>query len=148
MHGPAELLPISSSGHVTVIPWLLRWDYAELDPELRKAFEVVLHAGTAAALLITLRPEVAEAARGLSPRLVWFLGLSFAPPAIVGYVLERRIERHLGTPATIAHGATSWVTTAPAPITTPAPTVMPSNSVAPAPIHTSSPTCTPRRSSA
>src|ERR1700756_1494407 len=82
MHGPAELLPISSSGHVTVIPWLLRWDYDELDPELRKAFEVVLHAGTAAALLITLRPEVAEAARGLSPRLVWFLGLSFAPPAI------------------------------------------------------------------
>ena len=104
MHGPAELLPISSSGHVTVVPWLLHWDYADVDPELRKAFEVVLHAGTAAALLITLRHEVGEAARGVSPRLVWFLGLSFVPPAIVGYALERQIERHLGTPATIAVG--------------------------------------------
>ena len=27
LHGPAELLPISSSGHVTLIPWLLSWDY-------------------------------------------------------------------------------------------------------------------------
>jgi undecaprenyl-diphosphatase len=104
MHGPAELLPISSSGHVAVVPWLLRWDYADVDPELRKAFEVVLHAGTAAALLITLRHEVDEAVRAISPRLIWFLGLSFAPPAIVGYTLERQIERHLGTPATIALG--------------------------------------------
>jgi undecaprenyl-diphosphatase len=104
MHGPAELLPISSSGHVAVVPWLLRWDYADIDPELRKAFEVALHAGTAAALLITLRHEVEEAVRGISPRLVWSLGLSFAPPAVVGYTLERPIERHLGTPATIAAG--------------------------------------------
>src|SRR3954469_10136421 len=54
LHGPAELLPISSSGHVAVMPWLLGWDYDRLDPELRKSFEVALHAGTAAALLITL----------------------------------------------------------------------------------------------
>jgi undecaprenyl-diphosphatase len=104
MHGPAELLPISSSGHVALVPWLLRWDYADSDPELRKAFEVVLHAGTAAALLITLRHEVEEAVRGISPGLVGFIGLSFAPPAIVGYTLERQIERHLGTPATIVAG--------------------------------------------
>ncbi|HWE09354.1 MAG TPA: undecaprenyl-diphosphate phosphatase [Solirubrobacteraceae bacterium] len=104
MHGPAELLPISSSGHVALVPWLLRWDYAESDPELRKAFEVVLHAGTAAALLITLRHEVDEAVRGISPGLVAFIAMSFAPPAIVGYTLERQIERHLGTPGTIAAG--------------------------------------------
>ncbi len=104
MHGPAELLPISSSGHVAVVPWLLRWDYTDIDPELRKAFEVALHAGTAAALLITLRGEVEEALRHISPRLIWFNGLSFAPPAVVGYTLERQIERHLGTPATIAVG--------------------------------------------
>ena len=47
LHGPAELLPVSSSGHVTLVPWLLGWPYPELDPELRKAFEVALHAGTA-----------------------------------------------------------------------------------------------------
>jgi undecaprenyl-diphosphatase len=104
MHGPAELLPISSSGHVTLIPWLLRWDYSELDDDLRKAFEVALHAGTAAALLITLRDEVGEAVRGLRPRLALQIALSFIPPAVVGYTLERPIERYLGTPPTIAAG--------------------------------------------
>jgi undecaprenyl pyrophosphate phosphatase UppP len=53
-HGPTELLPISSSAHTTLIPWLAGWPYVELDPELRKSFEVALHAGTAAALLIDL----------------------------------------------------------------------------------------------
>src|SRR3954467_6090263 len=52
LHGPAELLPVSSSGHVAVVPWLLGWPYSGLDGELRKAFEVALHAGTAAALLV------------------------------------------------------------------------------------------------
>jgi undecaprenyl-diphosphatase len=53
-HGPTELLPISSSAHTILIPWLAGWPYADLDPELRKSFEVALHAGTAAALLIDL----------------------------------------------------------------------------------------------
>jgi undecaprenyl-diphosphatase len=104
LHGPAELLPISSSGHVTVIPWLLGWDYDRLDSELRKAFEVALHAGTAAALLITLRREVDEAVHGLDRRIAELIALSFIPPAIVGYLLERPIERRLGTPPTIAVG--------------------------------------------
>ena len=68
LHGPAELLPISSSGHIELIPWLLRWSYNDLDHELRKSFEVVLHAGTAAALLITLRDEVSEAVGGINAR--------------------------------------------------------------------------------
>jgi len=55
MHGPTELLPISSSAHTILIPVLAGWPYAELDPELRKSFEVALHAGTAAALLADLR---------------------------------------------------------------------------------------------
>jgi undecaprenyl-diphosphatase len=104
MHGPAELLPISSSGHVAVIPWLLGWDYDRLDPELRKSFEVALHAGTAAALLITLRPEVNDAVIGMTARRAGQILLSFAPPAVVGYKLERFIERHFGTPPTIAAG--------------------------------------------
>jgi undecaprenyl-diphosphatase len=104
LHGPAELLPISSSGHIALIPWLLGWDRDGSDPELRKAFEVALHAGTAAALLITLRGEVEEAMHGMSPRLAGHIALSFAPPAIAGYTLEREIERRLGTPATIAAG--------------------------------------------
>jgi undecaprenyl-diphosphatase len=104
LHGPAELLPISSSGHVALIPWLLDWDYDRLDPELRKSFEVALHAGTAAALLITLRSEVNDAVADMSPRLVSLIALSFLPPATVGFALERTIEERLGTPATIAAG--------------------------------------------
>ena len=50
---------------MTLLPWLARRPYAILDPELRKAFEVALHAGTAAALLIALRGEVGDAIRGL-----------------------------------------------------------------------------------
>jgi undecaprenyl-diphosphatase len=102
LHGPAELLPISSSGHVELIPWLLHWDYDQLDDELRKSFEVVVHAGTAAALLITLRDEVDEAVRGLNLRRLALIALSFAPPAVVGYTLERPIEGRFGTPPTIA----------------------------------------------
>jgi undecaprenyl-diphosphatase len=104
LHGPAELLPISSSGHTSAVPWLLGWDYHELDEELRKSFEVALHAGTAAALLITLRDEVGEALHGLDRRRVALIVLSFAPPAVTGYALERQIECHLGTPPTVAAG--------------------------------------------
>jgi undecaprenyl-diphosphatase len=104
LHGPAELLPVSSSGHVAVVPWLCGWPYSRLDGELRKAFEVALHAGTAAALLVGLRDEVGAAARELDRRRIELLVLSFVPPAIVGFVLERPIERRLGTPATVAAG--------------------------------------------
>jgi undecaprenyl-diphosphatase len=104
LHGPAELLPVSSSAHTELVPWLLDWPYVELDPELRKAFEVALHAGTAAALLIGLRDEVGAAARDFDARRAVLVVGSFVPPAIVGYVLERPIERRLGTPETIAVG--------------------------------------------
>jgi undecaprenyl-diphosphatase len=102
LHGPTELLPISSSGHTTAIPWLLGWDYRELDPELRKAFEVALHAGTLAALLIAFRAEVGESLRRLDRRGLIVVGLASAPPGLAGYAYGQRIERHLGTPATVA----------------------------------------------
>ena len=104
LHGPAELLPISSSGHVALVPWLLGWPYADLDAELRKAFEVALHAGTLAALLVGLRGEVADAARALDGRGLRVLALSALPPAIVGLALERTIERRLGSPGSVAAG--------------------------------------------
>jgi undecaprenyl-diphosphatase len=100
LQGPAELLPVSSSAHISLLPWLLRWPYADLDGELRKGFEVALHAGTAAALLIALRHEIP----GFSWRRVQLVALSFAPPAVIGKRYERPIEQRLGTPATIAAG--------------------------------------------
>lgn len=104
LHGPAELLPISSSGHVELVPWMLGWDGVSADPEVRKAFEVALHAGTAAALVVMLRDEVIDAARELSLDSAALMGASLLPPVIVGYALERPIERYLGKPGTIAAG--------------------------------------------
>ena len=104
LHGPTELLPISSSAHTELIPWLLGWEYAELDPDLRKAFEVALHAGTAVALLVALRAEVGEAARAFDRRRAVLLVGSFVPPAVIGYVLERPIEQRLGAPRPMAFG--------------------------------------------
>lgn len=104
VQGPAELLPVSSSGHTTLLPWLAGWRYQELDAELRKAFEVALHAGTAAALLLSLRGEVSAAARDLDARRLSLLVLSLAPPAVAGLAFERAIERRLGTPGSVAAG--------------------------------------------
>lgn len=102
IQGPTELLPVSSSGHVALVPELLGWPYPSLDPELRKSFEVALHAGTAAALLIALRGEVADAARDLTLRRAAHIAASFAPAAAAGLLLERSIERRLGSRRGIA----------------------------------------------
>jgi len=104
VQGPAELLPVSSSAHIVLVPWLAGWDWETIDPELRKSFEVALHTGAAAALLLGQRRLIAEELRGFNGRRALLLGLSFLPAAIVGYTLERPIERHLGGPRTTAYG--------------------------------------------
>ncbi len=103
-HGPTELLPVSSSAHTELIPRLAGWPYAELHPELRNSFEVALHAGTAAALLIAMRRELAQALRELDGRGLAAAMLAIGPPVLVGYLLERRIERRPGAAPTVAAG--------------------------------------------
>jgi undecaprenyl-diphosphatase len=102
LQGPAELLPVSSSGHLVLVPELLGWPYSRLDPHLRKSFEVALHAGSAAALLIALRGEAREILRTLDARRLWHIALTFAPPAVAGLLLEDAIERRLGTARSVA----------------------------------------------
>jgi undecaprenyl-diphosphatase len=104
VQGPAELLPISSSAHIVLVPWLAGWDWDSIDPELRKSFEVALHSGAALALLIGQRRTIGEELRDFNGRRALLLGLSFLPAAIVGYALERPIERRLGGPRATAHG--------------------------------------------
>lgn len=104
VQGPTELLPISSSAHINLLPWLGEWDYVNLDPELKKSLEVALHAGTAAALLIGQRRLLAEELRELDGKRVAFLALSFAPAAVIGLVFERPIERRLGGPGATVVG--------------------------------------------
>jgi undecaprenyl-diphosphatase len=101
LHGPAELLPVSSSAHTSLLPWLLGWNYEQIDPELRKGFEVALHGGTAAALLIGSGHGIA---RRLDRRQLTVTALAAAPPGVAGYLLRPLIERRLGTATTIAAG--------------------------------------------
>lgn len=104
LQGPTELLPVSSSAHTTLIPWLAGRPYPELDPELRKSFEVALHAGAALALALDMRGELIDSARGLTARRIAVIALSLGPPVLAGYTLERTIERRLGGTRTIATG--------------------------------------------
>jgi undecaprenyl-diphosphatase len=104
IQGPTELLPVSSSAHLSLVPWFAGWSWHEVDPEARKSFEVALHAGTAAALLIGQRRLITEELRAFDARRAAVVALSFLPPAIVGYAGERQIERRLGSPATTAVG--------------------------------------------
>jgi undecaprenyl-diphosphatase len=89
VQGPAELLPVSSSAHIVLIPWLAGWDWEELDPELRKSFEVALHTGAAMALLIGQRRLIAEELRRFDGHRALLLALSFLPAAVVGYPQRR-----------------------------------------------------------
>ena len=104
VQGPAELLPVSSSAHLSLVPWFAGWDWKRIDPEQRKSFEVALHAGTAAALLIGQRRVIAEELAAFDARRATVVALSFVPPAVAGYTLERAIETRLGGPGSIAAG--------------------------------------------
>jgi undecaprenyl-diphosphatase len=104
VQGPAELLPISSSAHTTLLPWLLRWPYGELDGATRKSFELALHAGAGLALTIDMRRDLGRALAQMDGPRAAALALSILPPALAGQVLRGRIERRLGGPSSIAAG--------------------------------------------
>lgn len=104
LQGPTELLPISSSAHTTLIPWLAGWPYARMDGERRKSFEVALHAGAGLALALHMRRELLHELAQLDARRAGVIALALAPPALAGYALGRPIERRLGGPRSIAAG--------------------------------------------
>jgi undecaprenyl-diphosphatase len=102
LQGPTELLPVSSSAHLSLVPWLAGWRWREVDAEARKSFEVALHAGTAAALVLGQRKLIASELRAFDARRAAVVALSFVPPAIAGYGFERQIEARLGGPRATA----------------------------------------------
>ncbi len=104
IQGPTELLPVSSSAHLALVPRFAGWDWDAIDPEARKSFEIALHAGTAAALVIGQRRQIREEIASFDGRRAAVIALSFLPPAVAGYTLEREIESRLGGPGTIAAG--------------------------------------------
>lgn len=114
VQGLTEFLPISSSGHLEIVPWLFGW--SDFDgPATEKAFDTALHLGTLVAVLIYLRADLFLYVRQGSQiifrpkqpltavgRRAWLLVLSAVPAGIVGAAFENKITEKLGSPALIS----------------------------------------------
>ncbi|HLH75343.1 MAG TPA: undecaprenyl-diphosphate phosphatase [Candidatus Binataceae bacterium] len=102
IQGLTEFLPVSSSAHLIVIPWLLHWD----DPGL--AFDVALHLGTLLALLVYYWRDWWMIAASLASgdpkgrRLLGLLVAASVPAAIIGFAFEKQAETSLRSPLLIA----------------------------------------------
>ena len=103
--GLTEFLPVSSSGHLQIIPWLADWNDFEGRDDLKKAFDVALHLGTLVGLVACLRREVWALLRdGITAvvkrqgpmtadgRLGWLLVLATVPAGAVGVGLRSVID--------------------------------------------------------
>jgi undecaprenyl-diphosphatase len=106
-----EFLPISSSAHLTILPWLLGWS----DPGL--AFDVALHAGTLLAVLVYfLKDWVTLTLCGLGlkypsnatgeqasqhRKLFWYMVIGTIPGGVVGFLFEKQIDEQFRTPIII-----------------------------------------------
>lgn len=96
VQGATEVLPISSSAHLLLIPRFLGW------PESGLTFDVALHFGTFLALFVYFRREAVQLVRdglggfwqadGKTLRLPWLIVLASVPAALVGKTLEQPIE--------------------------------------------------------
>lgn len=108
LQGATEFLPISSSGHLVLVPWLLRWDASGL------TFDTTVHLGTLLAVLIYFRKDVGQIIKGvfitlqerslndMYGRLGWFIVLGTIPAAVLGVLFEDFFESLFGTPTLVA----------------------------------------------
>jgi undecaprenyl-diphosphatase len=114
VQGATELLPISSSGHLILVPWVSNWHYLETHESFNKTFDVALHLGTLVAVVAyfwgdivryvvawfgTLKRRRIETA---DERIAWAVAAATIPAAIAGAAGESVIEKHLGDPWQIA----------------------------------------------
>jgi undecaprenyl-diphosphatase len=114
VQGATELLPISSSGHLILVPWLADWTYLARSDEFNQTFDVALHLGTLIAvvgyfwrdLIRLIEAWVRSVGRRSiatgDERLAWFIAVATVPAAIVGAVGENFIANRLGEPWQIA----------------------------------------------
>jgi len=114
VQGLTEFLPISSSGHLILVPWLQHYHFLENNESFNKTFDVALHAGTLFAVLIYFRVEIARllaalwrslrtrTVQGTDQRLAWAIVVATIPAVIAGGIGQSFIEDHLGEPWQIA----------------------------------------------
>jgi undecaprenyl-diphosphatase len=113
VQGLSEFLPISSSGHLIIVPELFGWTELTANDSLNKTFDVALHVGTLIAVLAYFRHEVLgyiEAAAHsirtrsvttVDERLAWLLLITAIPGAVIGALFTSVIEDNLGDPILI-----------------------------------------------
>lgn len=103
VQGLTEFLPISSSGHLVLVPRLIGW------PDQGLAFDAAIHLGTLAALVAYFRSELrALLIGGLSRRLALVLLVASLPALVIGALLNHWIEAHLRSPVVIAASTGFW----------------------------------------
>lgn len=102
VQGLGEFLPISSSAHLVLLPWLFGWK----DPGL--TFDVALHMGTLLAVVIYFFRDwinILKGALGRTPssekRLFWYLVIATIPGAIIGFALEDKAATVFRSPLLI-----------------------------------------------
>jgi undecaprenyl-diphosphatase len=103
VQGLGEFLPISSSAHLVLVPWLFGWE----DPGL--TFDIALHFGTLIAVAIyfwkdwlRLFSKGFTDTKSTDGRLFWYLVLATIPGALIGFMLEKKAETVLRNPVLIA----------------------------------------------
>lgn len=114
VQGFSEFFPISSSGHLLLVPWLFGWNDFD-NTSIEKAFDVALHLGTLVAvvayfwrdIVVYVRDGVRMVVNRQRPattegKLAWLFVVSSLPAAIAGAVGEKYIDEKLGRPWIIA----------------------------------------------
>ena len=114
VQGATELLPISSSGHLILVPWLADWEYLKEHDEFNQTFDVALHLGTLIAVATYFRHEIVRLIvaflrsvrntriEGAEERTAWFIAAATVPAALIGAAGEGFIAERLGEPWQIA----------------------------------------------
>ena len=126
VQGLTELLPISSSGHLILVPWLADWRYLESHGDFNQTFDVALHFGTLIAVVGYFRADIARLIAAwlrsigrrrvetADERLAWVVAIATIPAAVIGAAGESLIADRLGEPWQIAiflafFGVVLWI---------------------------------------